>query len=125
MAGLPSTSPPWRHGAGCIGFCAGCAATALPSMPPIASAAASSCWPMADAVSDRWKKLHGSIPALITPFRDGLVDHEALTTLAERQIRRGSAGLVAAGRSEEHTSELQSTMRITYAGFRLNKKKIS
>src|SRR3546814_5633790 len=111
MAGLPSTSPPWRHGAGCIGFCAGCAATALPSMPPIASAAASSCWPMADAVSDRWKKLHGSIPALITPFRDGLVDHEALTALADRQIR-----------SEEHTSELQSLMRISYAVFCLKKK---
>src|SRR3546814_6919116 len=26
-------------------------------------------------------------------------------------------------RSEEHTSELQSLMRISYAGFRLNKKK--
>src|SRR3546814_7521811 len=28
-------------------------------------------------------------------------------------------------RSEEHTSELQSLMRISYAVFRLNKKKIS
>src|SRR3546814_1736716 len=27
------------------------------------------------------------------------------------------------GRSEEHTSELQSLMRISYAGFCLNKKK--
>src|SRR3546814_10886208 len=30
----------------------------------------------------------------------------------------------AAGRSEEHTSELQSLMRISYAGFCLQKKKI-
>src|SRR3546814_9040672 len=34
--------------------------------------------------------------------------------------RRGEAG-----RSEEHTSELQSLMRISYAVFCLNKKKIS
>src|SRR3546814_10694671 len=40
---------------------------------------------------------------------------------------RGSACLpdhrVAASRSEEHTSELQSLMRISYAVFCLNKKK--
>src|SRR3546814_1944959 len=33
------------------------------------------------------------------------------------------AGLVAIGRSEEHTSELQSLMRISYAVFCLKKKK--
>src|SRR3546814_9333207 len=33
-----------------------------------------------------------------------------------------SAGVVAAARSEEHTSELQSLMRISYAVFCLNKK---
>src|SRR3546814_19750904 len=66
---------------------------------------------MADAVSDRWKKLHGSIPALITPFRDGLVDHEALTALADRQIRRGSAGLVAAGSTGEARSLTETEHR--------------
>src|SRR3546814_12618977 len=30
---------------------------------------------------------------------------------------------IAAGRSEEHTSELQSRMRMSYAGFCLKKKK--
>src|SRR3546814_7697242 len=34
-------------------------------------------------------------------------------------VRRGAAG----GRSEEHTSELQSLMRISYAVFCLKKKK--
>src|SRR3546814_1560939 len=34
-----------------------------------------------------------------------------------------SGGLRAAGRSEEHTSELQSLMRISYAVFCLKKKK--
>src|SRR3546814_20866692 len=66
---------------------------------------------MADAVSDRWKKLHGSIPALITPFRDGLVDHEALGALADRQIRRGSAGLVAAGSTGEALSLTETEYR--------------
>src|SRR3546814_19083743 len=35
----------------------------------------------------------------------------------------GPAMLIAAGRSEEHTSELQSLMRISYAVFCLKKKK--
>src|SRR3546814_3483188 len=34
------------------------------------------------------------------------------------------AGIGSKGRSEEHTSELQSLMRISYAVFCLNKKKI-
>src|SRR3546814_4403897 len=44
-----------------------------------------------------------------------------------RQIREllEAAGSVAAGRSEEHTSELQSLMRISYAVFCLKKKKNS
>src|SRR3546814_5559508 len=37
--------------------------------------------------------------------------------------RRGSR-LIGPGRSEEHTSELQSLMRISYAVFCLKKKKI-
>src|SRR3546814_10705846 len=37
--------------------------------------------------------------------------------------RRRAVGLQPAGRSEEHTSELQSLMRISYAVFCLKKKK--
>src|SRR3546814_6368746 len=36
--------------------------------------------------------------------------------------RRGDPGAGAVGRSEEHTSELQSLMRISYAVFCLKKK---
>src|SRR3546814_1502095 len=36
---------------------------------------------------------------------------------------RGSTRRIFAGRSEEHTSELQSLMRISYAVFCLKKKK--
>src|SRR3546814_10277990 len=46
--------------------------------------------------------------------------------LAERSVDRGGqrhARLVAFDRSEEHTSELQSLMRISYAVFCLKKKK--
>src|SRR3546814_8281400 len=45
-----------------------------------------------------------------------------LTDLDNASIR---CVLAAAGRSEEHTSELQSLMRISYAVFCLNKKTIT
>src|SRR3546814_4087103 len=40
------------------------------------------------------------------------------------RLRPGGPGLLPAGRSEEHTSELQSLMRISYAVFCLKKTKI-
>lgn len=43
----------------------------------------------------------GSIPALITPFRNGAVDEEALETLVEWHIAEGSNGLVAVGTTGE------------------------
>src|SRR3546814_1926145 len=51
-----------------------------------------------------------------------------MARLAGRQKARTCAGqghrrLRGRGRSEEHTSELQSLMRISYAGFCLKKKK--
>src|SRR3546814_8460916 len=44
---------------------------------------------------------------------------------AARPRSPGLAGDPVAGRSEEHTSELQSLMRISYAVFCLKKKKIN
>src|SRR3546814_10423765 len=43
--------------------------------------------------------------------------------VGEASFRRGSPGRALDQRSEEHTSELQSLMRISYAVFCLNKKK--
>ena len=43
----------------------------------------------------------GSIPALVTPFRDGAVDAEALRRLVEWQIAEGSAALVPCGTTGE------------------------
>jgi 4-hydroxy-tetrahydrodipicolinate synthase len=43
----------------------------------------------------------GSIPALVTPFRDGRVDDEALKGLVEWHVAEGSHGLVAVGTTGE------------------------
>lgn len=45
--------------------------------------------------------LKGSLPALVTPMRDGAVDHEALEKLVEWQIGEGSHGLVPVGTTGE------------------------
>jgi len=43
----------------------------------------------------------GSIPALVTPFRDGDVDERAFAALVEWQIASGSSGLVPVGTTGE------------------------
>jgi len=44
---------------------------------------------------------HGSIPALVTPFKNGAVDRAAFANLIESQIAGGSAGLVPCGTTGE------------------------
>jgi 4-hydroxy-tetrahydrodipicolinate synthase len=48
--------------------------------------------------------LRGSIPPLVTPFRDGKVDFNKFAELAERQVQRGSSGIVVAGTTGEPSS---------------------
>lgn len=43
----------------------------------------------------------GSIPALVTPFRDGLIDESAFRRLVDWQIEQGSAALVPCGTTGE------------------------
>lgn len=43
----------------------------------------------------------GSLPALVTPFKDGAVDFDALKRLVEWQIEEGSTGLVPVGTTGE------------------------
>ncbi|MBL8545291.1 MAG: 4-hydroxy-tetrahydrodipicolinate synthase [Hyphomonadaceae bacterium] len=45
--------------------------------------------------------VHGSIPALITPFRHGIVDEQAFRALVARQIAEGTHGLVPCGTTGE------------------------
>ena len=42
-------------------------------------------------------RLKGSIPPLITPFRNGEVDYEAYAGMVEFQVREGSHGVLVNG----------------------------
>src|SRR3546814_2411028 len=70
----------------------------------------------------------GDLRGVFLDAADGLADgahHLADGLRAAAHGFRAAGGLVALGdeRSEEHTSELQSLMRISYAVFCLKKKK--
>src|SRR3546814_2944440 len=58
-----------------------------------------------------------------SPTAKAPAEHEVLGCLMRAYIRSGSLVGPRKARSEEHTSELQSLMRISYAVFCLNKKK--
>jgi 4-hydroxy-tetrahydrodipicolinate synthase len=61
----------------------------------------------------------GSMPALVTPFRDGAVDFEALKDIVEWQIAEGSTGLVPVGTTgesptlthEEHEAVVEAVVK--------------
>src|SRR3546814_3383305 len=62
----------------------------------------------------------------IADLMHGRIEHFSLDTLVNMLAATGlrlKISIAAAERSEEHTSELQSLMRISYAGFCLKKKK--
>ena len=46
-------------------------------------------------------KFHGSLPALLTPFKDGAFDEQAFRALVDWQIASGSHGLVPVGTTGE------------------------
>src|SRR3546814_1963172 len=87
-------------------------------------------------VADRQHPQPDRAAAGYRPF-DGVADAQAeqgaanggqdrdlvVAAVGAGRIDQGHLALVAAGRSEEHTSELQSLMRISYAVFCLKKKK--
>src|SRR3546814_4842692 len=70
------------------------------------------------ARADAFCKAGDRIPHL----RDGLQCENILQRLAERPVAELPLRIIIE-RSEEHTSELQSLMRISYAVFCLKKKK--
>jgi 4-hydroxy-tetrahydrodipicolinate synthase len=46
-------------------------------------------------------KFHGSMPALVTPFKDGKIDEQSFRALIDWQIASGSHGLVPVGTTGE------------------------
>ncbi len=50
---------------------------------------------------DKRAKFHGSMPALVTPFKDGKFDETAFRALIDWQIQSGSHGLVPVGTTGE------------------------
>jgi 4-hydroxy-tetrahydrodipicolinate synthase len=50
---------------------------------------------------DKRAKFHGSMPALVTPFKDGQIDEQAYRALIDWQITSGSHGLVPVGTTGE------------------------
>ena len=50
---------------------------------------------------DRSWRLHGSITALASPFRDGRLDEERLGAMVARQVARGTTALVVSGSTGE------------------------
>jgi 4-hydroxy-tetrahydrodipicolinate synthase len=52
-------------------------------------------------MSKREKAIRGSITAMITPFKDGAVDHKAIEAFTEWQIAQGTHGLVPCGTTGE------------------------
>src|SRR3546814_4141542 len=62
-----------------------------------------------------------NIPVAVTAFSAEQIDRQNLSSL--EKVGAYTPQLTIARRSEEHTSELQSLMRISYAVFCLKKKK--
>lgn len=57
--------------------------------------------------------INGSIPALITPFRDGKIDEARFQSFVDWQIEQGSNGLVPCGTTgESSTLSLEEHMRV-------------
>ncbi len=48
--------------------------------------------------------LRGSYPPLVTPFRNGAVDHRKFAELVDQQVREGSHGIVVTGTTGEPSS---------------------
>src|SRR3546814_9118139 len=77
--------------------------------------------------TDTLFSLHDALP--ISPSAFGYQDGSAVVRACATYARpsdakpRQSSGIARSRRSEEHTSELQSLMRISYAVFCLKKKK--
>ena len=58
----------------------------------------------------------GVLTALVTPFRDGDIDEEALRELVERQIEAGVDGLVPCGSTGESATRASAAQASSAPG---------
>src|SRR3546814_1718123 len=79
------------------------------------------CQPAAASARTRWRPMKPVAPVMATTGASATAPGSGGTHALECTFE---IKLTCAGRSEEHTSELQSLMRISYAVFCLKKKKI-
>jgi 4-hydroxy-tetrahydrodipicolinate synthase len=56
---------------------------------------------MAGVLVFDWKKLQGSVPPLVTPFRRGEVDEKSFAKLVDFQVSQGSHGILVNGTTSE------------------------
>lgn len=69
--------------------------------------------------------LKGSIPPLVTPFRDGEVDYEAYAELVAFQIRNGSHGILVNGTtSEPSTLTVEERNRLVDIAVQVTAKRV-
>src|SRR3546814_3139224 len=80
-------------------------------------------YPLANQVLPRYRPIGGAVPSTFIIDRKGVLRVSRAGAFSETAFRKTVDPLLAeAPRSEEHTSELQSLMRISYAVFCLQKK---
>jgi 4-hydroxy-tetrahydrodipicolinate synthase len=71
------------------------------------------------------ERLKGSMPPLVTPFRDGEVDYDAYARLVEFQIRNGSHGIVVTGTTAEpSTLSLEERNRLVDVSVQVTGKRV-
>src|SRR3546814_1481162 len=84
------------------------------------------------ATSEQWKDRMTGERKERTEWHNVVINGEGLVGVVERYLKKGSKVYIEGSlrtrkwqdRSEEHTSELQSLMRISYAVFCLKQKKM-
>jgi 4-hydroxy-tetrahydrodipicolinate synthase len=71
------------------------------------------------------ERLKGSMPPLVTPFRDGEVDYDAYARLVEFQIRNGSHGIVVTGTTAEpSTLSIEERNRLVDVSVQVTGKRV-
>ena len=70
-------------------------------------------------------KLKGSMPPLITPFKDGEVDYDTYASLVKFQIERGSHGILVNGTtSEPSTLTIEERNKVVDVAVEINQGQV-